>query len=77
MDSKLSDLLHGGDGKYLLVNIVARRMRTLNQRAKVQGAAVNAKDNLDIIIDEMKKDKIRWVPKVQPAKLVDIVSKQQ
>ena len=76
MDSKLSALLHGGDGKYLIVNVVARRMRTLNQRAKVQGATVTAKDNLDIIIDEMKKDKIRCVPKAQPAKLVDIVSKQ-
>ena len=72
----LSEMLEGGRNKYLLINILAKRARSLNEGARPELAMQgdNPLDLLRVSLAEMDQNKLRVEPKERAGQLIDIAS---
>ncbi len=74
--NKLSDMQEQGYNKYLLINVLAKRARSINDGARPE-VAMTADNPLDLIrvaMAEIQQDKIKVEPKERAGQLVDIAS---
>ena len=71
---KLSNLLQDGRYKYLLVNVVAKRARALNDgaRPEVPMRGDNPMDLTRVALTETESEKLRVEPSERAGQLVDI-----
>jgi len=74
LSGKLSEMKKQGQGKYLLVNVLAKRARALNEgaRAEVTMHEDNPMDLTRVAIAEMDLEKLRVEPKERAGQLIDI-----
>lgn len=72
--NRFSDLKGQEVSKYLLVNVVSRRARTLKEgaRAEVAMSGDNPMDLTRVALAEMNASKLRVEPKERAGQLVDI-----
>jgi DNA-directed RNA polymerase subunit K/omega len=73
-NEKLSSLLHDGRYKYLIVNVVAKRARQLNDGARPEVAmrGDNPMDLTRVALLETETEKLRVEPSERAGQLVDI-----
>lgn len=74
LSGKLSDMHRDGIYKYLLINVLAKRARGLNEgaRPEIPMQADNPLDYLRVSMAEMDSEKLRFEPKERAGQLVDI-----
>lgn len=73
-NQKLSELLNTKQYPYLLVNVIARRARMLNDGARPELAlrAENPMDYTRVAIAEIEQEKLRVEPSERAGQMVDI-----
>ena len=72
---KYSEVKQHGYNKYLLVNVVAKRARSLNDGARPEAPLQVNHNPLDlcrVALQEMEGDRLRVEPKERAGQLVDI-----
>lgn len=77
MEKNLPELLKSGEGKYLIVNVVAKRVRKLMRGDKPLVAAEGDEELPNIALKEIQQGKIKALPRRRTGKLVDLAKQQQ
>lgn len=75
MEEKLSAMYNNSKGKYLLVNVIAKRARDLNTGDKAMVEVDHPTDPANVAIKEIMQDKLSAVPKKHSTKLVDVINR--
>jgi len=73
--SKLSEMRITGEYKYLIVNVVAKRARQLNEGSRPEipiQSIDNPMDLTQVSLAEIQQDKLRVEPSERAGQLVDI-----
>lgn len=64
-----------GDSRYLLVNVIMKRSRELYAGAKPLVKLPEGTDAGNIAHEELVNDRLRFVPRKAPTRLVDLAKK--
>lgn len=76
MEKNLAEIYNSGDGKYLLVNVAAKRIRKLLRGDKLLVATEATEDLNNIVMKEIAAGKLKIVPKRKTGKVIDLAKQQ-
>jgi DNA-directed RNA polymerase omega subunit len=69
----LLEMAKRGEGKYFLVNVLAKRSKALHSGEKARVKVENGREPDNIAIEEISQDKLKVTPKKHTPKMINII----